>query len=283
MTGSSQKRRENLMTKKLISILMAFGYFLFFFAAQIIAMIPVLFIMGYSAVNDSDTLAVITVISNLITILFIFLIIKLRKQKIKEEIYLFKAPVPRLILIAVTGIALNIFVSFFLGFLAETVSFVGKSMEKYEEQFSVLGNMQPVMFIIFGVILAPVMEELIFRGGIYRVVKRDCSFITASIISSLLFGIAHANPVWSTYAFVLGMVLCAVYEKYHSITANIILHLSFNSTSTFIEKVLSSGDTICRKDYVIGIVSGIVSVVLLLYLFIRKTKKQENIELPSTE
>ncbi len=258
------------MEKKLISIIIALGYFFLYFVVQIIVSVPAFIIKGFSLMGDADALSVVTIIANLITIICFMLITKLRKQKIKEEYYLFKAPVPKLAIIIPAGILLNIFVSFVLEFLSETFPFISRCMEDYAEQSSVLTDMSPVMYAVFAVVLAPVMEEFIFRGGIYRVVRKECSFAAAALVSSLFFGVAHANLVWSTYAFLLGMILCGVYEKYHSIAANIVLHLSFNLTSTFIEKLFSDADTLQMRDYITGTVSGIISVILLIVLLVGK-------------
>ena len=269
------------MSRKILSIIIAIGYFCLFFVFQIVVTVPVMIIKGFSVINDADMLSFITVLSNLLSIICFMLITKLRKQKISEEYYLYKAPVPKLFLIIPAGILLNIFVSFILEFLSENVPFINKCMIDYEEQASVMNNMSPAVYIIFAVILAPVMEELIFRGGIYRVVKSECSFVTAAMVSSLFFGIAHGNLVWSTYAFLLGVLLCSVYEKYHSIAVNIMLHLSFNLTSTFIEKVFSNGDTLQGRDFIVGTASGVISVIILIILFIGKTEnKEQNAVLP---
>ena len=267
------------MKKKLMSVLIALGYFGLFYAVQFAVLIPAMLIMaiiGSSGLNSSDSIAVFTMISNLLAIACFMLITKLRKQKIREEYYLFKAPVLKLIILVAAGILLNIFISFLLEFLSETFPLVNKCMKDYEEQSSVLTDMSPAMYAVFGVVLAPVMEEFIFRGGIYRVVRKECSFAAAAFVSSLFFGVAHANLVWSTYAFLLGMILCGVYEKYHSIAANIVLHLSFNLTSTFIEKVFSDADTLQTRDYITGTLSGVIAVILLIVLFVGK--KNETIQ-----
>lgn len=263
------------MGKKALSILMACGYFAMFFVVQVVVSIPVMIIKGPQALFDSNVAAVLTVISNLISITCFMLITKFRKQSIKEEYYLSGIPVLIIVIIIVTGVLLNIFVSFLLSYLTETFTFIEKSMEDYAKSFSVLTDLNPTIYVIFAVILAPVMEEFIFRGGIYRVVRNECSFITAAFVSSCFFGVAHGNLIWSTYAFLLGVILCAVYEKYHSIAADISLHLSFNLASLFIEKILSDGTALRTSDYIIGTVSGVIAVILLLVLFIGKNKKQE--------
>lgn len=80
-------------------------------------------------------------------------------------------------------------------------------------------------------ILVPVAEELVFRGLIYRRLRRYSKILPAILISAFLFGIYHGNVVQFIYAFFAGIGLAFVYEKKKSIFAPIILHVVMNITS----------------------------------------------------
>ena len=51
-----------------------------------------------------------------------------------------------------------------------------------------LFKMAPVLNIIMGVVLAPITEELVFRGAVRRIIKNNWVFV---IVSGLLFGLVH--------------------------------------------------------------------------------------------
>lgn len=77
------------------------------------------------------------------------------------------------------------------------------------------------------VLIAPVMEELIFRGLLYK--KLSCFGDKVYIlISGLLFAAMHVNLFQMLYAFVLGAMFAAVVCKTGSIRSAVILHMCVN-------------------------------------------------------
>jgi membrane protease YdiL (CAAX protease family) len=60
---------------------------------------------------------------------------------------------------------------------------------------------------------------------------RILPFTAANIIQAAVFGIYHLNVIQGAYAFLLGMILGYVANKYKSITASILLHMAVNSSS----------------------------------------------------
>ena len=77
----------------------------------------------------------------------------------------------------------------------------------------------------------PVVEELIFRGLAYKRMREYASPLMAGITTSMLFAVFHGNLVQGVYAFLLGALLCYVYEKYHSFWAPVLLHAAANVIS----------------------------------------------------
>lgn len=96
--------------------------------------------------------------------------------------------------------------------------------------------------VVAAVIAGPIVEELIFRGLIYKRTKKLIGVIGAAVLSSLIFGIYHGNWVQAPYAMIIGLVCVFVYEKYKSIAAPIIAHMSGNMFSILISQ-LASGMT----------------------------------------
>ena len=91
-------------------------------------------------------------------------------------------------------------------------------------------HMNPFVLITFTVIMAPIVEELIFRGILMgRVFKPDS--IVGLILSSLLFGLAHrpnSIGVWIVYAG-MGFVLGTVYRKFQKLEYCIMAHMINNT------------------------------------------------------
>jgi membrane protease YdiL (CAAX protease family) len=74
------------------------------------------------------------------------------------------------------------------------------------------------------VVVAPVTEELIFRGILLRGFLRRYGLPKAALFSSLLFGLAHMNPWQFAYTTVIGMLLALVWWRTRSLGLCILAH-----------------------------------------------------------
>ncbi|MFI3200844.1 MAG: CPBP family intramembrane glutamic endopeptidase [Eubacteriales bacterium] len=88
--------------------------------------------------------------------------------------------------------------------------------------------------IVVAGILAPIVEEFIFRGLIYRRIRYYMNIKWGIMISSLFFGVYHGNVVQCIYATLMGVLMAYIYEKYHSILWPIIFHAIANITAVCI-------------------------------------------------
>ena len=90
----------------------------------------------------------------------------------------------------------------------------------------------PVLVILQTVVLAPLSEELLFRGLLYNRLRRYLNgFWLPALISSAIFGIYHFNLAQGIFAFLFGLLLCAVYDKIRNLWACIALHVGGNLVS----------------------------------------------------
>ncbi len=81
------------------------------------------------------------------------------------------------------------------------------------------------------VILAPVCEEIVFRGYIYGATKRFTDRFFACLFSSLLFAVAHYNINALLPLLFLAILLTVAYELTGSLWAPISIHALFNATT----------------------------------------------------
>jgi len=89
--------------------------------------------------------------------------------------------------------------------------------------------------IIGACILAPVLEEMLFRGIILRSFLRQYSKWSAIVGSATLFGFAHMNLYQFAVGLVLGIVCGWLYERTKSLLPCIVLHAAYNSALTVID------------------------------------------------
>ncbi len=87
-------------------------------------------------------------------------------------------------------------------------------------------------------LVAPVCEEIVFRGYLYPVLKRFSGVWVAGLCSALLFSCAHGNLVALLPLFIFGIVQVVFYEKTGSIWAPIAIHFCFNSASVLVQMAI---------------------------------------------
>ena len=121
----------------------------------------------------------------------------------------------------------------------------------YEETNEVLFGGGIILQILSAGIFACITEEFCIRGVVYGRLKRYCSKKNAMIISALIFGIYHLNVVQGVYAFVLGLYFVWLYERYQSLWAPCIAHMSANlfvilfSANPVVHKILGNRVGFC--------------------------------------
>ena len=116
---------------------------------------------------------------------------------------------------------------FVISFLCKLILF------EYEEQKMVLEIKKNFYNNLFNnflliIIVAPIIEEIVFRGLFYKTLKKFVPFIQASIISSLIFAIIHENILSFTILFLFSLYLTWIYERTNSILYPILTHSIFN-------------------------------------------------------
>ncbi|GAA4499909.1 hypothetical protein GCM10023172_19250 [Hymenobacter ginsengisoli] len=89
----------------------------------------------------------------------------------------------------------------------------------------------PALSLAFGCLLAPLLEEILFRGIILRGLLRNYSPAVAIGQSALLFGVFHLNPAQSLFAMLFGVTLGWLYYRTQSLAICITMHALNNLLS----------------------------------------------------
>lgn len=127
-----------------------------------------------------------------------------------------------------------------------------------------------IIYFLICIIACPIMEEIVFRGCIFSVLKRNMNIVIALIIQALIFAIVHENIVQSSYVFFLGLVLGFVFIYAGSLLGNIICHITFNLFGMVLLPLLAS----LYYNPIIYIIIGVILIIFSLYLY---KKEQKNI------
>jgi membrane protease YdiL (CAAX protease family) len=89
-------------------------------------------------------------------------------------------------------------------------------------------------FFFLAVVLAPVAEELFFRGVIYRFFKAKIGMTLAMLLSAVLFALVHNSLHAFVGLVVLGVLLARLYESTGDIRVPMLFHAAFNLTSLLV-------------------------------------------------
>ena len=125
-----------------------------------------------------------------------------------------------------------------------------------------------VWAICSSVILAPVLEELIFRGVILGTVRSRWGAVPAIAASALLFGIIHGVPQQVINAAAIGVVLGGIYVATDSIVAVIVLHAINNGLSYALTTLFPDSDGTLRSFVTNDVLYWGIYGVCVLYLMI---------------
>ena len=89
------------------------------------------------------------------------------------------------------------------------------------------------LMAIFGVTLAPLLEELFFRGMLYPLVRRFAGVVAAVLVTATCFAFVHGGQLgyaWAPLAtiFIVGVVFTVVRERTGSVAASFLMHCGYN-------------------------------------------------------
>lgn len=127
------------------------------------------------------------------------------------------------------------------------------------------------LFILSAIFIAPVAEEIIFRGVITRDLLRYHSEKTTILISGLLFGLIHVNPAQVFPATFAGFFLAWLYIRTNNLGICIFLHFVNNLLAVVMLNLLP--DTVLPIKHILSVIILIISVVLLGYLLFQLSRR----------
>ncbi|HIA91529.1 TPA: CPBP family intramembrane metalloprotease [Candidatus Saccharibacteria bacterium] len=123
------------------------------------------------------------------------------------------------------------FVLFFI--LSPLVGLLPESITSQEQQIGLDKTTTSMLEIALSglilLVLVPIVEEVLYRGVVFRSLTRSMTMPIAAVVSSVLFALAHFNIVVGIDTFVLGILLCLVYSRTKNLWMAVALHSVKNS------------------------------------------------------
>ena len=198
----------------------------------------------------NDTM-MLTFLTGAITLLIYWISFAIRKKKFLKEVEIKAISVKEIWAIVVAGLSLNVIISVVLS----VIPWPQEWLEAYVTSAGTIDN--SVLAWVTTVIMAPILEEILFRGLIYTRLKKGMPALVAALVASLVFGIMHGTIIWALYAFVIGMVMTWIFERYQSLTANILFHMAFNTMGMIISMIPEETEFMIWILFAVGVVAMI--------------------------
>ncbi len=174
-----------------------------------------------------ENISVLTLISGILTILFLAIFFALRRKNLFAECGLRPVKPSALLWCALAGTAFNVVLSVTISLLPLPEAwFAG-----LDEQYQYLGESNILLEILSTAVITGLVEEVIFRGLSESRMRRGMPGWLAVILSALLFGVCHGTPIAIGYATLLGAVFSLMNRRYDSILPSVVMHMFFNAAA----------------------------------------------------
>lgn len=157
----------------------------------------------------------------------------------------------------------NILISLFLDITNNPIS---KAFEEATDDATIIA------LVISVVVIAPILEELFFRGLVLWLTNKIArNVVVAIIVQAMLFGIAHMNLVQGIYAVGAGIILGYIRVRYETLLASMIVHLLMNVNSLIFGFIIEGTTDIKEKLFIMFITLAIF--VLSMYRIILRKEE----------
>ncbi len=211
-----------------------------------------------------NNMGLLIVISGILTILFLWVFFTVRKKKFRAETNIrpFALKYWPGVLIGSVGLCL------FVNFGMQLLPIPEDVLAEYAESSAGLMEGPFIMLLLSNAIMAPLVEEILFRGLVFGRLKKAMPMWLALVLSSVIFGLMHGQILWICYTTLVGLVLGLAAWKTDSILAPMFMHFAFNLFGTclgcFVEEVTVG------TSLILAIVGGVCTVVAVVMLWPRK-------------
>jgi membrane protease YdiL (CAAX protease family) len=121
--------------------------------------------------------------------------------------------------------------------LAVVVSAAGRFFGQQNElPIEQMFRSRPTVMLLmgFGILVAPVVEETMFRGFLYPVIARRFGTAVGVVITGVLFGAMHAQQLWGGWGqivllILVGILLTWVRARTGTVAVSYLVHLGYNA------------------------------------------------------
>jgi len=201
------------------------------------------------------------------SIIFSLLVLLINRDKLNKKGWFTGFSKKELVKTLELAFASIIFVNLFLVYLFP--NFIDNNMpDVIKEQFEAIALSSPLLALVAIGILAPIAEEILFRGAIYNLFKDNIGKYVALFVSSVLFALIHLNIYQASYTLFIGLFLGIILMKTGSLWLPVIFHIVYNFFGgifgVFDQKLM---ELLFLKTYIIPAIGVILIIDSLRFFF----------------
>lgn len=208
--------------------------------------------------NPMDHISLISGAAQLLYLVPVLIIFKIKKISFTERCYIKTVPLKKYLFPVIAAFGFSSFSSIIQESVPIPQSLLGNATED-------LGN-SVAAYIAAIFIIAPIIEEIVFRGLIMTRLRKTFSAGWAIFFSALLFGFIHlmtGSVVTAIHAFLGGLIFALTYEKIGSLIPAVIAHFSAN-VGGLVPGLVRNCDVIVQ--YGIAVVFAVISVLACIVI-----------------
>ena len=161
--------------------------------------------------------------------------------------------------------------SLFLNLLLHILGF--RSDAKTEETLLGYFGGNVWILVLIVVILAPLLEEFLFRKLLYGALKRKLKPVVAMLITSVAFAVLHIDPVQMIYAFLFGLLLAEITERSGNYLMGALAHMTANLTAVLMN-IWPEANRFAEGNKIPLMLGGVIILTLSVFLFERLARKR---------
>ena len=148
-----------------------------------------------------------------------------------------KAPGRFYINTVIMGVSTAFAIALVLGLVEMSGIIPDSWVQAQNDTYSDVNAASPLMKFLSVGLMAPIVEEILFRGLILGTLKKNMHPWIAILLSALLFGVAHGTPIGIIYATGLGILMGWLFVKFNSILPVMVFHIAYNCTVAYSEGI----------------------------------------------
>ncbi len=165
------------------------------------------------------------------TFLTYLLISVLREKSLKDMVYNKKCGIRNLVFSVITAISSRVAVTGYT-YLSQSIKPLKESFDKVTEiEINITGTISILFAGLVLYVLAPIFEEVLFRGIVFYELRRITNITVANILQAVCFAVAHMVLFQSIFAGVVGFLFGIMYMRTKSIRVTMLSHIVFNATA----------------------------------------------------